>query len=120
MVKDEADIIGRSIDNLFAQGVDLVVVADNGSLDGTRKVLLERDPEKVILIDDDEVGYYQSQKMTRLAHIAREKLDADWVIPFDADEFWLAARSGYTVRDAIEFSGREFGVLAAEVYDHVA
>lgn len=85
MVKDEADVIGRTIEHLLAQGVQRLVIADNLSTDNTRGIL-DSFPE-VVIVDDLEVGYYQSAKMTRLARQAYE-LGAEWIIPFDADEFW--------------------------------
>jgi hypothetical protein len=38
MVKDEADVIGPVIANLFAQGVDHIIAADNLSTDRTRSM----------------------------------------------------------------------------------
>lgn len=86
MVKDEEDIIACTIGNLLAQGIDQVLVADNLSSDSTRSIL-ESLGDRVTVLDDPDPGYWQSQKMTRLAHEAGRQ-GADWVIPFDADEIW--------------------------------
>lgn len=83
MVRDEADIIGYSLSHMLTQ-VDHVIVADNLSIDNTRQILEGFD--RVTIINDREEGYYQSTKVTRLAHLAGD-MGADWVVPFDADEF---------------------------------
>jgi hypothetical protein len=87
MVKDEADIIGGSIERMLRQ-VDVVIVADNGSTDGTREIL-EAFGDRVEVREDPDVGYYQSEKMSHLAAVAAAQ-GADWVIPFDADEVWVS------------------------------
>ncbi len=84
MVRDEDDIIGWTLGQMLTQ-VDHVIVADNLSTDRTRCILESFD--NVTVIDDPEEGYYQSTKMTRLAHQAGD-MGADWVVPFDADEAW--------------------------------
>jgi len=91
MVKDEADIIERTIRHLVSQGVDGVLVADNGSTDETRKILGRLAGElPVYVADDHEPAYYQAVKMTLLSDWAR-KAGAEWIIPFDADELWFAS-----------------------------
>jgi glycosyltransferase involved in cell wall biosynthesis len=85
MVRDEEDIIGHTLAHLLAQ-VDHAIVADNLSVDSTRKIL-ESFGQAVTVVVDDDPGYTQSVKMTRLAHMAGD-MGADWVIPFDADEAW--------------------------------
>ena len=112
MVKDEADIVGSTVRRMRDQ-VDHVLVADNGSTDGTREILEGLDVE---VIDDPEVGYLQSQKMSRLAELARSR-GADWIVPFDADEVHLC-KGGL---------GPELAALSSEVLlseaplvDHVA
>lgn len=91
MVRNEQDIIGLTIAHLFGQGVDHVVVADNNSTDATPEILRDLAAEypRLHLARDAEPAYYQSQKMTRLAQLAA-RAGADWVIPFDADEWWFA------------------------------
>jgi hypothetical protein len=117
MVKDEAEIIGHTVAHLLRQGVDAVVVADNGSTDGTVDALAPGG--RVHVIDDPEIGYWQSQKMTKLAEIARLEHDADWVIPFDADEFWTSLE-GDTLRDTVnQADAAGYNLLAATIVDHV-
>ena len=90
MVKDEADIIGTTLRHLLAQGVDGILVADNGSTDETRAVIEELSATApVFLAHDDEPAYFQWEKMTQLSHWAR-RAGARWVVPFDADELWFA------------------------------
>lgn len=90
MVKDEADIIERTLRHLFAQGVDGILVSDNGSTDETREVLERLAVEyPVFVADDREPAYYQDVKMTLLSDWAHEA-GAEWIIPFDADELWFA------------------------------
>lgn len=83
MVKDEADIVGHTIDHLLGQGVDRLIVADNLSSDGTRELLATY--SEVDIVDDDVFGYYQAKKMTALARMAHAA-GATWILPFDADE----------------------------------
>lgn len=88
MMRDEADIAEYVVRHLLAEGVDHVIVADNLSHDGTGE-LLRGIGAAVTVVDDPEVAYYQSEKVTRLAHLAGD-MGATWVIPFDADELWYS------------------------------
>ncbi len=90
MVRDEADIIGTVVRHLLTQGVDRVLVADNLSTDGTHEILAElAETQPVTVLMDRLPAYYQAEKMTLLARAAA-RAGAGWVIPFDADEVWLA------------------------------
>lgn len=113
VVKDEVDIIERTVGHMLSQ-VDAVLIADNGSTDGTRDIL---ESLPVLLRDDPEVGYYQSRKMTALAHEARAK-GADWVIPFDADEVWTSYEG--RIADALSALPEDALICEATVLDHVA
>ena len=85
MVRDEADIIGHTLDWLNTQ-VDHIYLLDNRSVDGTRELA---EQSGATVIDDPEVGYWQSAKMSRLAYRAWEE-GHQWVIPVDADEIWVS------------------------------
>lgn len=112
IVKDEADIVEHTFRHILTQ-VDHVIVADNGSTDGTREILEQLD---VTLIDDPEIGYYQSRKMSKLAARAAAR-GATWVVPMDADEWWYSPFG--TIKDVL--SGRpDIAFAPAELYDHVS
>lgn len=114
MVKDEADIVASTVGHLLTQ-VDHVIVADNGSTDGTREILAELDVE---VIDDPDPAYYQSAKMTRLAHLAADQ-GAEWVVPADADEVW-SCPVDHDIATHLRGLGPQWLVVAADLYDHVA
>lgn len=86
VVRDEADIIKETLTNMVAQ-VDALIVADNGSVDGTRDILSQFEGPNFTVLDDTDPAHYQSRKMSALAAQAAER-GATWVVPFDADEIW--------------------------------
>lgn len=118
-VKDELDIIEPVVRHMAAQ-VDVLLVADNDSTDGTREVLqaLARELPLVVYLDD-EVAYLQAEKMTTLAQCAAHEFGPlGWVVPFDADEIWY---SGFgTVAEVLRGIEPATMLALAEVYDHVA
>ena len=114
MVKDEADIIGPLLEHLGRQ-VDEVILADNGSTDGTREIAAGYD--FVDLRDDPEPAYLQSQKMTNLAHEAGLKNHA-WVIPCDADEVWYAP-DGRTLSQYLGGVPPDVQIISAELFNHI-
>ena len=120
MVKNEADIIGFTLRHLLAQNIDGIIVADNLSTDQTRNVLLNvrrgaRIP--VLIVDDREVAYYQSAKMTALARQAAQ-LGASWIIPFDADELWYAKQS--TIGDALRSQPLDIQAIHVQRWNHIS
>lgn len=119
MIKDEADVIEQTLRHLHAEALDGVVVLDNQSTDGTREILEDLAEEWLgwlRIIDDPEVGYWQSAKMTSAARRAGE-LGATWVIPFDADELWQSPDER-TLRDTIMLHGDQVNGQTALLYDH--
>lgn len=124
MVRDEADVIETVLRHVAAQGVDGIIVADNGSTDGTRATLNELQgalPCPLHVHNDPDVGYYQSAKMTRLADKAHKWGGATWVWPFDADELWSYGESD-RLADYIERIGSDstISVLRSRLWHHFA
>lgn len=118
MVRNEQDIIERFVRHHATQ-VDGLLIADNLSEDFTRDLLddLARD-FPVVVVDDPDPAYRQSEKMTALAHLARVEFGAQWVIPADADEFWQT-RQMSTLAELCAAQPDDVGVLPARIYDHV-
>jgi hypothetical protein len=106
MVKNEEDILEEVIRNLFAQGVDRVIVADNGSEDDTRAILERLAGElPVSIVDDPLLQQWQGAKLSMLSRVATS-LGASWVIPFDADELWHGL-DGRTVAECLRTARTE-------------
>lgn len=119
MVVDEEDIIGYTLSHLLSQGLDGIVIADNMSKDRTRSILeglSDRYPAgRIIIVDDNELAYHQSAKMTELGHKAAE-CGAEIVIPFDADELVYSTVPGKTVADLLAES--KFEAVAIPMWNH--
>jgi hypothetical protein len=115
MIRNEIDIVEGFVRHTLAE-VDFMIVLDNGSTDGTREILAALADELPLTIEDDpEIGYYQSERMSRLAEVAGQR-GADWIVPVDADEVWYS-RHG-RVADALALSVGN--VAPAVVYNHWA
>jgi glycosyltransferase involved in cell wall biosynthesis len=112
MVKDEADVIEGTLRHMAGE-VDFLIVADNGSTDGTRDILHSLDLPLLVL-DDPEPGYEQSRKMSALAARAGQQ-GAQWIVPFDADELWVAADRLKTILDPLDAN-----VATARLFNHFA
>ena len=113
-VKDELDVIEGTVRHMLDE-VDGVIVADNGSTDGTRDVLAalaDEFGERLVVVDDPEVAYYQSARMTRLAEMAAMRHGATWIVPFDADELWVSVGD----RIAEDLSATDADIVTAEVF----
>lgn len=119
MVKDEADIIAATVGHMLRE-VDYVIVADNLSTDGTLQILegIAASSEGLLaIVIDADPAYRQSAKTTRLARIAGD-LGADFVVPFDADEWWYSPFG--RIADVLAGIAPQWLVATAELYDHVA
>lgn len=112
MCRDAEDIIGYIVEHMIAE-VDHVIVADNLSQDKTREIL-ESFGSSITLLEDNNPAYEQSIKMTNLAMVAK-KLGAEWVVPFDADEWWYSeqGRLADVIRD------NNYCINIAPLLDHV-
>jgi glycosyltransferase involved in cell wall biosynthesis len=89
LVRDEVDIIKYNIDYHISRGVDFIIATDNGSIDGTRDVLLKYQDMGILhLIDEASKDYSQAEWVNRMSKIAFEKYQPDIIFHCDADEFW--------------------------------
>ena len=110
LVRDEEDIVADNLDFHLAQGVDEVIVTDNGSVDGTLEILRAYEARGLVrIIVEPTDDYSQGRWVTRMARIAATEHKADWVINNDADEFWWP-REG-TLRTLFEGLGGDVGVV---------
>lgn len=120
MVKDEIDILPRTLRNMLYH-VDVVIVADNMSTDGTREWLraeVDCYRGRLVVVDDTDPAYRQSAKMSGLARLAALEHGADWIVPFDADEMWLPGAG--TISATLEGMPTHIDAVAASLFDHVA
>jgi hypothetical protein len=114
VVRNEADILALTIRHHLREGLDLALIADNDSDDGTRVVL------RRLAAHDRRIRWFrasgefhQADMATELAQSARE-LGALWIVPFDADEFWHAP--GGLLRAV---AGRPEAALEVQVVNYV-
>jgi hypothetical protein len=101
MVKNEADIIEASIRHNLAF-VDLMVVIDNASTDGTREILeaLRAEGLPLVILDDPVFGHFQGEKVTHAYRMTAPVFTPDLVYLLDADEF-LRAPSRESLQQAL-------------------
>ena len=112
LVRDEEDIVADNLDFHLAQGVDEVIVTDNGSVDGTLEILRAYEARSLVrIIVERTDDYSQGRWVTRMARIAATEHEADWVINNDADEFWWP-REG-TLKTLFEGVGDDVGAVVS-------
>ncbi|MFA4840228.1 MAG: glycosyltransferase family 2 protein [Agrococcus sp.] len=120
MVRDEADIIAATIEHHLAQGVDHIVVTENGSVDGTLEILRAyAEVAPLTLLQDAEHRKQQGEVVTRMARLAHDELGADWVINGDADEFVRAMDPSRTVGEVLAAMPTSIGAFPAPVVNLV-
>jgi len=121
MTKNSEDIIYHFLLHALEEGLDGIIVADNMSTDNTLSEInkaksLNLGRRHIEILEDNEVGYYQSKKMTRLAQLAHEKFGADWIIPMDDDEIWYS-KTG-SISETIKALPKNINVITADLYNH--
>jgi hypothetical protein len=116
MVRDEADIVAAMLEHHLAQGIDVVIVTDNGSVDGTTEILQAYADAGVIELHHDPVHRKQQHSVvTGMARRAFTEHGADWVVNLDADEFCLPVDAHLTLREAFAHIPLELNAFTADV-----
>jgi hypothetical protein len=115
MCRDEADVAAGMLCHL-ADEVDHILVADNGSTDGTRDILAELEGQiPLTVLDDHDPAYYQSRKLSALAERAARDLGARWIVPVDFDELWFSRHGRVSeVLDSLHVAN----VVTAQLTNH--
>lgn len=116
MVRDEIDIVAAMLEHHLAQGVDLLIVTDNASVDGTTEVLERYARSGRVELHHDPLHLkQQSRVVTAMARRARTEHRADWVLNLDADEFLVPVDRSLSVRGALERTPLSLNAFTAPV-----
>jgi hypothetical protein len=113
--KDEADILPLVIDQLRDIGVELIVVLDVGSTDGTLAYLREAERAGDLWVLDDRFDRWQRDAGRGLQAALAQGLDAEWLLLLDSDE--LPLPRGGSLHDLDELDDHD--VLAVPRYNVV-
>ena len=113
-VRDEIDIVERTLAYHLARGADQWIVTDNGSTDGTLEVLKRYESAGLLRLIEEPGEDFRTEAhgwVTRMARLAASEMGADWVAHVDADEFWWPAQG--SLKEALAAIPGDYGVVLA-------
>lgn len=91
VVRNGVDLIDVNVRHHVELGVERILAIDNGSADGTGERLEELAHTLPVEVEHDSGPYQQAELINRLAGRARDR-GASWLLPIDADEFFVSPR----------------------------
>lgn len=117
MVKNESDIIEAFIRHNL-DFLDALYIIENGSVDGTREILvgLQREGLPLVIFDDPRFGYFQAEKMTALFRNVCEFIAPDFCFLLDADEFIEAASREFLEEQLATLPRGVHGLMSWKTY----
>lgn len=89
LVRDEKDIIEANIQFHLNSGVDIILVIDNDSVDGTRDILDKYKKTGKLKYWIEKNHTYEQDKWVSFLAKKAAKMGADVIFHCDADEFWF-------------------------------
>lgn len=92
VVRDEEDILEKSIRFHKAMGVDGFIVTNHKSTDKTSEILEKLQAEGLVfdVLYKDSPNHQHHVWVNEMVSLAKNKYKADWVINADADEFYYS------------------------------
>lgn len=119
---NEADILPWTIIHLLAEGVDLIYIEEpyephSDQLDAVQHVLPVELGQMVQFVGLPENFHDQPRSITYLAKIAHDN-GADWIIPFDADEFICPRYPHLTIKETLEALPPEIKIVTMPMFQH--
>lgn len=115
-IKNEIDIIEITLRHHLENLIDEAIVVDKGSMDGTLELVCELASDLPIHVASEPGTSRGGQLATSMARYAA-RAGADWVLPVDADEFWVT--SGPPLRAILTKLPAEVVVLHCQIVNFV-
>lgn len=120
MVRDEADVIEAMIEHHVRQGIDVFLVTDNASTDGTTEILQGYADRGIIELSHQPThDKRQGETVTAMARRAATEFGADWVLNADADEFWLPLDRSRTLAEVFAEMPKDLRSFTVPVIDMI-
>lgn len=113
-VRDDADIVQDTIRNMLNQGVDKVYACTSGG--AASRAVADLNSPQVWTIQEFDHEFHQATLMNLLGEYAGDN-GAEWVIPFDADEYW-GTLGGRNIADTLRALPRRVGKVYATLWHH--
>lgn len=120
LVRDEIDIIKSMLDFHLSQGIDQIIITDNGSIDGTFEVCKAyENSHPVVVLTEPASDFSQHRWVSKMANMAYEEYHADWIIHADADELFVIDEQYKEIKNYLHSIPKNISVLNVARTDFV-